>query len=125
LGYPNEVLPDMISKIFMNHVTALLDAAGQDEPFELSPMTGGINNRIFLIRRDSQIIGVIKQYYHSSGNPRDRLASDYEFSRFLWDHGIHQIPEPFASNPLHHLAFFHYIDGKKLVSSEITKQHID
>ncbi|MFZ1898401.1 phosphotransferase [Methanoregula sp.] len=102
-----------------------MNAAGHHEAFELIPMTGGVNNRIFFIRRDSQIVTVIKQYYHSSGNLRDRLASDYEFSRFLWDHGIHQIPEPLASDPPHHLALFNYIDGKKLVSSEITGQHID
>ena len=34
-------------------------------------------------------------------------------------------PEPLASDPPHHLALFNYIDGKKLVSSEITGQHID
>ena len=112
-----------MSNFFINRVTALMKAAGHHESFELIPMTGGVNNRIFFIRRDSHIIAVIKQYYHAGGNLRDRLTSDYEFSRFLWDHGIHQIPEPLASDPPHHLALFNYIDGKKLVNSEITGQH--
>jgi len=114
-----------MSNFFINRVTALMKAAGHHESFELIPMTGGVNNRIFFIQRNSCIIAVIKQYYHAGGNLRDRLTSDYEFSRFLWDHGINQIPEPLASDPRHHLALFNYIDGKKLVSSEITGQHID
>jgi hypothetical protein len=109
----------------MNHAAALLNAAGHHAPFELIPMTGGVNNRIFFVRSDSRIIAVIKHYYHSGSNLRDRLASDYEFSRFLWDHGIRRIPQPLASDPLHHLALFSFIDGKKLAGPEITQQHID
>jgi hypothetical protein len=115
----------MTSKIFVNEVTAFLKATGYPEPFELSPMARGVNNRLFLIRRNNQISAVLKQYYHYKGNLRDRLSSDYGFSRFLWDHGIHQIPRPLACEPLHHLALFDYIDGKKMVHSEITSQHID
>jgi len=115
----------MTSKKFINCVTALLKAAGHQESFELSPLAGGVNNRIFLVQRDNRIIAVLKQYYHSKGDLRDRLSSDYGFSRFLWDHGIHQIPMPIASDPLHHLALFSYLDGKKVVHSEITEQHID
>jgi len=115
----------MTSKIFINRVTALLKAAGHHESFELRPLTGGVNNRIFLVRRDNRTIAVLKQYYHHRHDLRDRLSSDYGFSRFLWDHGIHQITMPLASDPLHHLALFSYIDGQKMVHSEITGQHIN
>jgi len=115
----------MTPKIFFNHVTAFLKASGHQGSFELSPLAGGVNNRIFLVHRDSRIIAILKQYYHSKGDLRDRLSSDYGFSRFLWDYGIHQIPMPIASDPIHHLALFSYIDGKKIVPSEITEQHID
>jgi len=115
----------MTSKIIINRVTALLNAAGHCESFELKPLAGGVNNRIFLVLQENRIVAVVKQYYHNRNDVRDRLSSDYGFSRFLWDHGIHQIPMPIASDPLHHLAIFEYIDGKKMVHSEITGQHID
>ena len=115
----------MTSKIFMEEAAALLVKAGHHESFELSPLTGGVNNRIFLIRSDNRIIAVLKQYYHRKDNLRNRLSSDYGFSQFLWNHGVHQIPMPLAADPNHHLALFSYIDGKKMIPSEITKQHID
>jgi len=115
----------MTSKLFIDRVTALLKASGHQGSFELSPLAGGVNNQIFLVQQENQIIAVLKQYYYSKGDLRDRLSSDYGFSRFLWDHGIHQIPMPLASDPLHHLALFSYIDGKKMVHSEIIGLHID
>jgi hypothetical protein len=115
----------MTSKIIFKHVTALLNTAEHPGSFELSPLEGGVNNRIFLVLRDNRIIAILKQYYHHRGDLRDRLSSDYGFSRFLWDHGIHQIPMPFASDPLHHHALFSYIDGQKMEYSEITGQHIN
>lgn len=84
-----------------------------------------MNNRIYCIRAGSQITAVVKQYYHSPDNPRDRLSSDYGFSCFLWDNGIRQIPEPLAADAANHLALFKHISGRKLTSSEITPEHID
>ena len=115
----------MTRKIRMNEVRTLLEATGYHGSFELHPLTGGVNNRIFLVRRDDQILAVLKQYYHHEGNLRDRLSSDYGFSQFLWNHGIHQIPQPLASDSLHHLALFTYINGKKMIPSEITGPQID
>ncbi len=109
----------------MKDVSSLLKATGHYGPFELHPMTGGINNRIFLVRCNDLIIAVLKQYYHHEDNLRDRLSSDYGFSQFLWNHGIRRIPLPLASDPPHHLALFSYVDGKKIVPSEITTQYID
>lgn len=115
----------MTPKIFINHVKTLLKAVRHHTSFELSQLPGGVNNRIFLVQQDNQIIAVLKQYYHNKGDLRDRLSSDCGFSRFLWDHGVHQIPMPLASDPIHYLALFSYIDGKKIVQSEITGQHIN
>ena len=109
----------------MKDVSSLLKATGHYGSFELHPMTGGINNRIFLVRCNDLVIAVLKQYYHHEDNLRDRLSSDYGFSQFLWNHGIRKIPLPLASDPPHHLALFSYIDGKKIVPSEITTQYID
>lgn len=115
----------MMSKKFINHVTALLKTAGYQEPFELNPMSGGINNRVFLARQSDQIIGVLKQYYHHKRDLRNRLDSEWKFSKFLWNHKIRQIPMPVVSDPPNHIALYSFINGKKLIPEKITKAHID
>jgi thiamine kinase-like enzyme len=115
----------MISNKIHTTIPALLKTAGYHEPFELSPMSGGGNNRVFLIRRNEQVIGVFKEYYHHAENLRDRLVSEWVFSKFLWEKNIRQIPEPLISDPVNHIAFYRFIDGNKLTPETITKDHID
>jgi hypothetical protein len=88
-------------------------------------MNGGKNNRVFIVRQDSRIIGVLKQYYHSRDDLRDRLNTEWKFSTFLWNHGIHQIPGPVVSDPAGHLALYHFIEGCKLTPERVTRSHID
>jgi hypothetical protein len=115
----------MTPELFIEQAKTLLKTVGFCGEIEIIPIDGGGNNRVYLTRQDNRIIGVIKQYYHAKENLRDRLSSEYSFSKFLWDHNVHQIPMPIACDPLTHLAFFNYIDGRKITSEEMTKNHID
>jgi len=115
----------MIPQNFSNQVSALLMTAGYEEPFEFSLLTGGKNNRVFIVHQNAQSIGVLKQYYHQKADLRDRLDSEWRFLTFLWNNNIHQIPEPIVSDPVSHIAFYSFIDGKKLHPKKITWDHID
>ena len=115
----------MPADVLNEKVTALLKTAGYHEPVELVPLGRGGNNRLFLARVKGRIIGIIKQYYPTKHNLRDRLSSEYRFSEFLWHHNIHRIPMPIACDPSNHLAFFGYIDGRRISPEEITEDHIN
>lgn len=112
-------------KKIINQVSALLKTAGYHEPFELVLMEGGGNNRVFFARQSDQIIGVLKLYYHNNEDLRNRLDSEWRFSKFLWDHKIRQIPMPVISDPVNHIALYSYINGHKLIPETITKDHIN
>ena len=115
----------MISKKLLSRVSALLKIADYPGPFELFPMSGGKNNRVYLCSQNDQNIGVIKQYYHNKGDLRDRLDTEWKFSRFLWNHEIRQIAEPVVSDPINHIAFYSFIEGNKLNPARIARSHID
>lgn len=115
----------MMSKKFINQVSALLKTADYHGPFKLEPMSGGGNNRVFIAKQDDRIIGVLKQYYHNKGDLRDRLDTEWNFSKFLWNHKIQLIPKPVISDPHNYIAFYSYINGNKLFPEKITKYHID
>jgi thiamine kinase-like enzyme len=115
----------MMPKKFTKQVSALLKNADYQGPFELNPMSGGKNNRVYLAKQSNRIIGVLKQYYHQKEDLRDRLNSEWRFSEFLWNTDIRQIPEPVVSDPSNHIALYRFINGKKLIPERITKAHID
>lgn len=115
----------MTNEAFLSHVRAFIQDAGFQEPFEIIPVNGGGNNRVFLIRQEGDhISGVLKQYYHAVGDTRDRLSTEYTFSQFLWNNDIRRIARPIACDPPFHLGLYSYIDGRKLDPREVIQEHI-
>ena len=108
------------------NATKLLHRAGidcRDEP-TITRLSGGANNGVFRLALPSQSY-ILKQYFSHPGDPRDRFGTETAFVDFLWRHGVRVIPELLASSAGDKLALYRFIEGRRLVPSEVEKTHVD
>jgi hypothetical protein len=96
---------------------ALLARAGlKDAQIRLLP--GAANNRVFLAEDASQRV-VLKQYFRHKDDPRDRLSAEWSFSRFAWDRGLRELPQPLEADEKAGLAVYGYLDGRKPAAQDL------
>jgi len=99
-------------------VRRLLAEAGVAAEFALNPLSGGANNRVFLVEADGTKL-LLKWYFQHPHDERDRLAAEFAFCRFAWDRGVRCVPEPLARDLGQHLALYEFIEGRRLQQNEI------
>lgn len=86
---------------------------------------GGRNSRVYKLDCGSSKKYTAKFYFHDKIDGRDRLNAEYSSLAFLWNHGVRCIPEPVGCYPGRNCAIYEFIDGKKILSQEITAPDID
>jgi hypothetical protein len=89
----------------------LLADIGITGHFNLEPLPGGRNNRVFRVATSEQPF-FLKSYFSSTDDPRDRLHHEYGFTSFVWSCGIRSVPQPLGNLPDRRLALYEYIQGK-------------
>jgi hypothetical protein len=94
-------------------VHALADRAGVGPVWAVAPMAGGANNRVFRLDAAAGTF-LLKSYFRHPDDPRDRLGTEFAFSRFAWDHGVRCIPQPLACDPAAGLGLFEFVFGNSL-----------
>src|SRR5262245_12962861 len=102
----------------VERVRRLLDAAGIGGAFALTALPGGGNNRVFRARVGSASF-LVKSYFRHPADSRDRLGTEYGFVRFAWDHGIRQVPRPYAMDAESGLGLYEFVEGRKLAAGEV------
>jgi hypothetical protein len=105
-------------------VVALLRSAGLSQDYDLKPISGGGNNRVFCIEGNDRPL-LLKAYFHHPDDPRNRLAAEFAFSRFAWDCGIRSIAEPIACDNHNHMGLYEFIEGRALSADEIGATEVD
>lgn len=104
-------------------VPALLKKAGINHGhLEILPLQGG-NNRVWKLVADLQEY-VLKQYFVSGEDNRNRLFSEFNFLECIWRKGIRNVPEPVFCDLHDHMALYGYIEGKRIGIGGIEKRHI-
>jgi hypothetical protein len=88
----------------------LLSEIGLHYHFKLIPLQGGRNNKVFRLDADGKSF-LLKSYFFSSQDSRDRLYHEFSFTNFAWTCGICTVPKPFASLPERRIALYEFIDG--------------
>lgn len=77
---------------------------------ELVPLAGGSNNRVFRAECERGR-AILKCYFRSPADPRDRLRAEFAFSRYALAAGVGSIPRPLACDPAVGLGLFELVDG--------------
>jgi thiamine kinase-like enzyme len=104
-------------------IASLLSQVSLDDHFEIHPLHGGANNRVFRIDvTGSQIC--LKAYFQHPDDPRDRLGAEFSFARFAWDKGVHALPKPLACDQRNRLALYEFISGHQLQPGEVTQDMV-
>lgn len=105
-------------------ILALLRAAGLgrhgDESFELVPVQGGRNNRVYRLDLPGNPHPcLVKSYFRHPEDPRDRLAAEFDFLWHAWTHGVKRIPRPIARRPELGLALYQFLPGRPMASGDV------
>lgn len=105
------------------NVTALLQQSGCWGEPTIKPLFGGKNNRVFRVESNGKSF-LLKSYFWHPADKRERLKAEFQFSTFLWERGIRNIPQPFAQDPIHQLGLYEFVVGKKITEVEITRTSV-
>ena len=89
----------------------------------LTQLQGGRNNRVFRAESSSGNV-LVKQYFYSPSDIRDRLKSEFSMLTFLRDNNEKSIPEPLISDSETHTGIYQFIEGSPVNSDSITKQDV-
>lgn len=109
----------------MSDARLLLNKIGREADFELLPLDGGRNNRVAkILFADAEPL-VLKSYFHSPNDTRDRLGAEYAFLEMAWNKGVRSIPQPLASDPARHTGLYTFVAGQKLEPGEVQQGHVD
>ncbi|HEB85978.1 MAG TPA: aminoglycoside phosphotransferase family protein [Gammaproteobacteria bacterium] len=101
----------------------LLDAGIDAGGIDIGLINGGGNNQVFVVHaRAGKYLA--KVYYASSSDPRNRLGSEFSFLSYAWGIGLRCIPEPICCCPEKNIGLYELVEGRKMVSAELTRQHI-
>ena len=105
-------------------VAALLAKSGLPREFRVANLSGGGNNRVYRLDCDGSSL-LLKAYFHHPDDPHDRLAAEFSFSQFAWDHGLRCIPQPLARDDRKHLGLYEFIRGRALEPVEVGADAVD
>ena len=95
------------------------------EDWELHPVSGGANNRVFCVESKGQKL-LLKCYFHDPLDPRDRYQAEKAFYEFAWGQGIRRTPQPLAwAEPEKRMGVFNFVEGRKLAAEEVSLNHVE
>lgn len=98
----------------------LLDI-GKRSPLTLKPLPGGRNNTVWRVDAGPDSC-LLKKYFWSESDRRDRLSQEWAFLEFLQSIGSRKAPIPLAKMPDQRFALLEFIPGKP--PEEITESDI-
>ncbi len=105
----------------------LCAAAELPEVDTLSQLSGGRNNQIFRVSFSSPDAepALLKLYFKSPLDMRDRQRHEQLFSEFAWNCGVRCIPRLLASDAGAGANLFQFISGRPFQPGEVTSQHVE
>ena len=97
----------------------LTRAANLGDATAITPLSGGRNNRVFRVDTAAGTPALLKSYFHSEADPRDRLAHEAGFTAFAVDRGLPQVPRLLGQDRARRIALFSFVEGRMLEPSEV------
>jgi hypothetical protein len=101
----------------------LLDQAGCNGEFVLTPLPGGRNNRVWRLGVNETDF-LLKQYYWTENDRRDRMGHEWDFLTYLRGIGCTSAARPIAADLENRSALIEFIEGVTPRLSEIGEPEI-
>lgn len=89
---------------------------------QVSVLKGG-NNRVYKVSAADKSY-ILKQYFRSDSDTRNRLAAEFSFLTYAQECRIRSIPLPVSCDTSADLGFYEFIEGTKLNPGEVEKEHV-
>lgn len=105
-------------------ISALLGRSNQPLDLQVAPIEGGRNNRVFRVDGAGKPL-LLKSYFSSEADRRDRFTAEHGFYDFLESCGSEQTPKQVAWDSSRRLGLFSFIEGTKLDAGEIDESAVD
>lgn len=90
----------------------------------IRPHFEGGNNKVFIVEIDGTSEYVLKQYFRHESDTRNRLFAEWTFLKYATESGISCVPRPIVADVQNGIAIFEYIDGKKILLSDLSENHV-
>lgn len=110
-------------KSILHHATNMAKIAGFKDAVHLTPIACGGNNRVFQMQTGGEKF-LLKNYFYSTEDKRNRLGVEFSFASFAWEHGIHTMPCPITSDPANFLGLYEFVEGRKLNPGEVNSNFV-
>lgn len=68
---------------------------------------------------------VLKFYFQSVNDPRDRLGVEFKTLSFLWNNGVHCVPQAIVMDRESRSAVYQYVPGAAVESKDLRQEDID
>lgn len=107
-----------------NQIKSTAEAFLKKEVVKSDPIGGGKNSRVFRIFCSNEDY-ILKCYFQSPVDRRNRLKTEFDSLEFLWKNGIRCIPQPLYQNTKLNFAIYEFIHGTRITSDEIQSKEID
>lgn len=101
----------------------LLAGLGLPAPEAVQPLPGGRNNKVWKVTAGGRRY-LLKNYYWSETDPRDRLRQEWAFLKYLHAIGCPRAPRPFACDPGSRSALLEFIPGPPASQQEVGERDI-
>jgi hypothetical protein len=112
-------MENLKSSITNTFVDAGIDPAGM----EIHPVCGGGNNQVVAVQTKTGKY-LVKTYYSHPSDTRNRLATEYSFLSYAINIGLSCVPKPIFCDSQNNIGLYEFVEGRKLESCELTRQHI-
>lgn len=104
-------------------IAGLLRKAGLSGTPVVRPVTGGGNNKAYAVAAGGRRY-LAKVYYSHPNDSRDRLGAEYALLSYAHGAEIKAVPAPIACDRQSNIGIYEFIDGDKIASGDVTRQHV-
>lgn len=102
----------------------LVQSAGLGRLDALAPLDGGGNNRVLLATLTNGNRFLVKAYFYSPEDQRDRFFHERTFHEVAVRFGIECVPKAFGWDESTRLALYEFLEGSKLRSAEVGSEAV-
>jgi hypothetical protein len=96
---------------------------GAPSPVSVQPLPGGRNNKVWKVMAGTRPY-LLKTYYWSEADPRDRLGQEWAFLNYLREIGCPRAPYPYGCDRASRSALLEFIPGAPPPPQEVGEKEI-
>jgi hypothetical protein len=104
------------------------DTAGRmlnEELASFEPIGGGRNSQVYRLVTEGGGQYALKAYFRHGADPRDRLGTELDGLRFLWNNGVRDVPRPVMGDRQQGVAIYEYIEGERASTGPASEHDMD